>query len=263
MRPLKKSLSPVPRATERSSVRYVRVIIAVPARNNCQPLLRLLPISLRMSSQLPLWPNSSILVQVHLSIPSLPTLECWFTAFTLSDSEKYYMHESSCHFPFMGQFDIQSTGLVGIRKPGLWNLSRVGQCCFSLMGLVLHYSPNALAFIRVVNFKRKRLHSGMQLCFGIKHQVFVFYFPRFIAEGPGSAQTGVALFCEVTETELTLNFGRSLCRPPSRAAQASWNTEFPIGAVEFGLWRSNGSIRPLYGSQMCWLLLIFHFLCHS
>lgn len=83
MQTLKKALSPVPRATELGSIRYMRVMTTVPARKNCQPLLRLLPISVCMSSQLPLRQNSYILVLLHLSIPSLPTLKCWFTAVTL------------------------------------------------------------------------------------------------------------------------------------------------------------------------------------
>lgn len=33
---------------------------------------------------------------------------------TQSDSEMYYLHESSCHFQFMRQFSIQSTGLAGV-----------------------------------------------------------------------------------------------------------------------------------------------------
>lgn len=36
---------------------------------------------------------------------------------TQLDSEMYYLHESSCHFQFMRELSIQSTGLAGVREP--------------------------------------------------------------------------------------------------------------------------------------------------
>lgn len=91
-----------------------------------------------------------------------------------------------------------------------------------------------------------------------RHQTtcLCFLFSSLHRRGPRLSANRRCFVSEVTETKWTLNFGRSLCHPLSGAAQATQNTE----GISY---RGCGSIRPLYGSQMCWLLLIFHFLCHS
>lgn len=142
----------------------------------------------------------------------------------------------------MGQFDIQSTGLVGIRKPGLWNL-KSGPLLFLINGLSTALQLKCTCFHAGSHFQKKTPSLWDAAVFRHQTTCLCFLFSSLHRRGPRLSANRRCFVSEVTEPKLTLNFGRSLCRPesscPSELERRTLKA-FPIGAVEFEAMEASG-----------------------
>lgn len=154
MQTLKKACSALPRALELSSLSsYVTVITAsCPITISCRCLF--LPFGSCTHSELcPPFTRAWILRNSKATLQDSESITC-MNQVIISSSV------------FWAQFCWQDkAGSLGPLE---------GPCCFSLLGWEPHSSPNAPAFMQVLHFRRKRLHYGIQLCFCMKHFVFIF-----------------------------------------------------------------------------------------